>query len=587
MNHSRYFRLAALFLALSLMLGACGGAKPVSTEAETTPAATEAPTTEEPTTEEPTTEEPTTEEPTTEEPTTEEPTEPEPDPITIERATIVDKEKIRIIVEDFYDTETATNMNLIVGNYSDKPVTVYYSSLMVNGYTVPEPDAIKVPAGRVVYTKLSVDRALLEDLGITEIGSVVADYNVINTETGASILNPDPYEIKTSVYETFADAKEWTGPELYNDKDVVIRLEDVVPTETGAAAVKLYLENNSKKDIIFISEYTYVNGRKVEAPFLYAVKASSKALATLTVSRTAMDTCAVGDTVDSLELFLKARDGASWEVLFETGGMFCDLSGSLPVFDAEGTEGDTDFLPIKLILDEEDIMVATRGFVDSPEHGPGLKLQIGNNSQTPVRFSVDCAVVDDYVMNGCGLIVPVDAGTVVDAVLYFDLKTVRLIGAEEIGTVVLHCSLQDGETHKVLKAFDPLTVETAAKERVKIVEEKKGLEIYNEKKLHLVVVASSFSENLGARLYVWAKNTSDKTMVLEPINVKLNKVGLLGLGSITVLPGKMTIASYIIPPREVTSHGLTELTSLILNTNVYDDAGKLQFMTLYGGFEEK
>ena len=70
-------------------------------------------------------------------------------------------------------------------------------------------------------------------------------------------------------------------------------------------------------------------------------------------------------------------------------------------------------------------------------------------------------------------------------------------------------------------------------------------------------------------------------------SVKLNKVGLLGLGSITVLPGKMTIASYIIPPREVTSHGLTELTSLILNTNVYDDAGKLQFMTLYGGFEEK
>ena len=36
MNYSRHFRLAALFLALSLMLSACGPAKPSTTEAPET-----------------------------------------------------------------------------------------------------------------------------------------------------------------------------------------------------------------------------------------------------------------------------------------------------------------------------------------------------------------------------------------------------------------------------------------------------------------------------------------------------------------------------------------------------------------------
>ena len=117
MNHSRHFRLAALFLALSLMLGACGSAKPVSTEAETTPpATTEAPTTAVPTTAEPTTEEPTTEEPTTEEPTTEEPREP----LTIEEYTLIDKDNVKVVIRDFAEDEEGAQINLSLANGTEK-----------------------------------------------------------------------------------------------------------------------------------------------------------------------------------------------------------------------------------------------------------------------------------------------------------------------------------------------------------------------------------------------------------------------------------------------------------------------------------
>ena len=113
------------------------------------------------------------------------------------------------------------------------------------------------------------------------------------------------------------------------------------------------------------------------------------------------------------------------------------------------------------------------------------------------------------------------------------------------------------------------------------------MEIYNEKKLKLVVIGYSLSETNGVHLYLWAKNSSDKTMVLSPVNVKLNDIGVLGLGEITVLPGKMAVSTYTVPPVEVSSHGVTDFKGIVLNSEVCDTEGKLQFTTLYGGLKLK
>jgi hypothetical protein len=62
---------------------------------------------------------------------------------------------------------------------------------------------------------------------------------------------------------------------------------------------------------------------------------------------------------------------------------------------------------------------------------------------------------------------------------------------------------------------------------------------------------------------------------------------MLGIGKLTVPPGKMTIGTYTVPARETARHGLAEFRSMIMNTLVYDTAGKLQFTTLFGGIEIK
>ena len=588
MNHSRYFRLAALFLALSLMVGACGS-QPVTTAQppETTlPETTEAPaTTEEPTTEEPTTEEPTTEEPTTEEPTTEEPREP----LTIEEHTLIDKDKIKVVIRDFAEDEEGAKVNLALSNGTDKTIALCCTSLILNGYTMAEPAGIRLEPNSEAEGAICFDPAALEELGINESGSVIVNYKVIDTKTGTSLADPDAYEIKTSAYERMTDSKAWEGRELYKGNDVLILLTDVTSTKTGGTCFKLYIENNSKKSFSLVGLQAVVNGRLAEITYLGTVNAGRKALTDLIVTKTVKDKFGIGDEIDSLELSLEARDSSSWDLLFTTGNIFCDLSGETPILGVE-TDNlvDSVFVLQKQLVDNDDVTVSVLGWIPADVHGPGLKLQIRNKSDKAIRFSVDKVIADEYLLNNCGMIVPITAGETVEATLYLDQEILRLTGNTEIGTVVLNCSLQDGETHKVLKSLSALTVATAAKDRVKVVTSVKGKTICSEKKLEIIAIAyTGYSETIGERLYIWVKNSSDKTMILEPIYTKVNGSYMLGIGKLTVPPGKMTIGTYTVPASETTRHGVSEFRSMIMNTLVYDETGKLQFTTLYGGIEIK
>ena len=491
------------------------------------------------------------------------------------------------MIRDLVEDEEGTKINLGISNGTEKNIALCCTSLILNGYTMTEPAGICLEPNSEADDALFFEPAALEELGIEEIGSVVVNYKVIDTDTGETIVDPDAYEIKTSAYERMVDNKDWQGRELYNDNDLLIILTDVARTRTGGSCFKLYVENSSEKDIALVGLQAVVNGRVADISYLGTVDAGGKALTEVIVAKSVRDKFGIADEIDSLELSFEARDCGNWDLLFKTGSMFCDISGNAPSLSSEA-EVDTEFVPEKLILEDDAVTVTALGWIEADGHGPGLKLQIANLSEKDVRFCVDTVMADDYLHNNCGMIVPVPAGETADVVLYLDQEILNLTGNTEFSTIVLGCSLQDGETHESLKTFKAISVETAAKERVTVVSEIKGKTICNEKKLQIVAIAyTGYSETIGERLYVWVKNSSDKTMVLEPIFTKVNGSYMLGIGKLTVPAGKMTIGTYTVPARETSRHGVKEFRSMIMNTLVYDETGKLQFTTLYGGIEIK
>ena len=616
-QYSRYFRSAVLCLALLLMLSACGSAKPstaespvatlpeinpprvtekqtaeapVTTEPVTSEPIASEPVTEEPSTENPATEEPSTEEPTTEEPVTEEPaTESVSGPVTIDEQTLLDKDGIRVVARGFSEDETGSKVELYVRNGTAKNIALCCISLCVNAYMMPEPAAICLGPNSELNDALSFDRAALDERGIQEIGSVKYSMKVIDTDTGKSIADPDACEIRTSAYGRVKDTRVWEGRELFSGNGVRILLTDVTRTRTGGSCFKLFVENKSKNDLALVGLQAVVNGRLADAPYLGVVDAGRKALTDLIITKTVKEKYGIGDEADSLELSLEAYDSNNWDLLFRTGSLFCDLSGETPVLVAETDDGiDAAFVPETTLLEDDAVSVSVLGWLPAAEHGPGLKLQIVNSSDSDVRFCVDQVIADNYLMNNSGMIVPIAGGTTAEANLYLDQQVLELTGNTEIGTVTLHCSLQDGATHEVLKALDPIVIETAAKENVKIVSLLKGRTICNENGLQMVVIAyTGLSETVGERLYLWVKNTSNKTLVLEPLFTKVNGSYALGIGRLTVPPGKMTIGTYTVPARETTRLGIKEFRSMVMETLVFNDAGELQFTVPEGGITVK
>ncbi len=597
MKHHKLSATAVL-LALCLVLGSCGSAQPSTTAAaETTaeptteaPATTAEPTTEEPMTKEPTTEEPTTEEPTTEEPTTEEPTteepetEPAPEPITIEPAVLVDGDPIKVTARSFYQTEDAQGLALTIRNNTDSEFALCCSNFIINNFMFTEPAAIRVPANSSVYDELTVSTADLAARGISAIGRMEIDFKVIDPETGETVYNPTLLEVKTSCFEEAGEADALSGTELYNDNGVQIVLANVELLDTGASRVDLFVDNTSASDITLVGEKVLVNGRLLEAPICSTVCAGKKALASFTVTYHNKEKLGIGEVPDTLELALKARDAGDWKLLFETGTMTAAVSGSEPVYDTEA-EADSKFVAEEVILDAEGIKVTAQGYLTSETQGKGLRLLIENGTEKDIRFLLDCAVVNDYTMDNCGFMVPVSAGASRTVDFFFDQDMLDIIGITEIGTVDLYFTAQDAETFEVLKAFDPVTVKTASAEKVEIISEKKGVEIYNDRKLQVIVIGYSFNENAGAKLYLWVKNSADGGVVLNPVSVRVNNTYVLGLGDILVKPGKMAVGTVTVTASEITSHAIREFHGMVFSSEVYGEDGKYQFTTLYGGIE--
>ena len=593
MKHPKYSVLAVL-LIICLLLGSCGGAAPstaeepaVSTTAASEEPTTEVPTTEEPTTEEPTTEEPTTEEPTTEAPTTEEPTteeetEPAADPITIEARDLINTEEISVAANSFYQDEAHQGLNLSLSNRTDKEIALCCTALIINDYMFTEPAAIRIPAGITKYSEILVSTEDLLARGIAEIGQMEIDFKVIDPATGETICNPDPEIIQTSCFDGTGEAAALEGTELYHDNDVLISLVDTVLLDTGATRVNLFVDNASAADITLVGEKVKVNGRLLEAPICTTVCAGRKALCSFVVTYRSKEKLDIGEVLDTLELSLLARDAGDWKLLFKSGTLTADISGSLPSYGGDA-KADSKFVPDELIIDEQGIKVTTKGFVTDETRGFGLKLQVENMTDKALRFLLDCAVVNDYVLDNCGLTLTVGSAQSETAVVYFDPDSLDLIGIDKIGTIDLYCSIQDPESFVLLHRFDAVTVNTAAAEEITVIDEKKGVEVYNENDLNVVVIGYSFSEAAGARLYLWVKNSSDKAMVLNPVGVKVNDTGVLSLGDIVVKPGKMAIGAVTVPGSEITSHAIQEFRGMVFSSEVYDEEGNHLFTTHYGG----
>lgn len=580
--HSKY-SVTAVLLALCMILCCCTGNLPEtasSPEAETSAAQAE-----------------TTAVPAESESPSTVSADPVADPITITPSVLLDGESFAVTADSFYQSEGSQGLSLSIRNSTDREIALCCSALIINDYMFPEPAAIRIPADHTSVETLTVSVGELQARGISEIGNMEIDFKLIDPETGETVENPPLVDVRTSCFENMSSKTDWDGAVLYDSENLLIRFAGEQTLANGSSRIDLYLENNSETDITLLGEETTVNGRLLENAFLCSVSAGKKALSSINISRSSKEKLNLSDTTDSLELSLLARDSDTWEVLFSTGIMRAALTEDAPSFD--GTEIlDHAFLPESVMLDEEGIRVEVLGYFEPAQEDPessdssaaaargqGLKLLVENDSENAVRFLIDAVAADDYLLGGCGLTLNLDAGASAETALFLDPDRLDLIGTDKIGTLKLYCLIQNPDTLETLRRFDPVTIETAAAESAQSTEPLQGAEIYNDNDLQISVIGYSLTENIGIKLYLLIKNTSDQTVVLTPSGISVNNTSIVGHGHSIVTPGMTAVGIVTVPASEVVSHAVTEFRSMVFSAEVCDEDGNKLFTTPLSGIE--
>ena len=237
---------------------------------------------------------------------------------TIEETVILEYEGVTVTAKE-YTAESiwGDGIKLLVENNGDKTVGVSCENVIVNDYMLSDFFSTTVAAGKKDNETLYLSSNELEAAGITNIGKVEVQLYLFNSDSYNTIYTGDLVEIQTSEYENMDVTADNVGAELYNENGVRIVGKYVDEDSFWGAAVILYIENNTGRDITVSCEDLSVNGFMVDSWFGCDVVAGKKAVDDITLTSSTMEENDI-TSIDDIEVVFTAYDSNTYSTIFKS-----------------------------------------------------------------------------------------------------------------------------------------------------------------------------------------------------------------------------------------------------------------------------
>jgi len=234
------------------------------------------------------------------------------DETTVQEQVLFDHEGVVITAKE-YETDLiwGDKLNILIENTSDNSVGVGCSALIVNNYMISDLFSETVAAGKKVNTSIHLYSSELEAAGIENVGQIEIVFHLFDPDSYMTTYTADMVTVKTSDYETMDTTPNDAGKELYNEGGIRIVGKYVDEASFWGAAVLLYMENNSGKNITVSCEDLSVNGYMVTS-FLYTEIYDGKmAIDDINLLSSDLEENGI-DSVDEVELVFHFIDPENW-----------------------------------------------------------------------------------------------------------------------------------------------------------------------------------------------------------------------------------------------------------------------------------
>jgi len=251
---------------------------------------------------------------------------PEPAAPALETATVSERELFdeEGVVVTLRSLEFASggraDLNVLVENNSDDPMTVQVRDVSVNGIMFPSTVfSSSVTPGNRRNDSVSFQSWGFERLGITEIGTIELSFRVINDDNWDLSFNTETIVIPTSISEQVSQPLPETQELLFEQEGISISLIGIEEGRTDISVVFLIV-NDTERNITIQARDESVNGFMISGIKSTDVRPGMVAIDTLSFSERRLEENGITSIVDieGIEFVLRIIDNDDWNASFNT-----------------------------------------------------------------------------------------------------------------------------------------------------------------------------------------------------------------------------------------------------------------------------
>lgn len=235
---------------------------------------------------------------------------------TIEEAVVYDVDGIKITAKEYVtDSIWGDGIKFLIENDTTKNIMVGCNALIVNNYMISDLFATEVAAGKKTNETMTLSSSQLKAAGIDVIGQVEVYFHIYDSDSYDTIANTDCVLIKTSLFDQMDTKADDSGEVLYEKDGIKIIGKYVNDSDFWGAAILLYVENNSDRNVVIHAENVSINGFTFDAAiFSSTVYAGKKAYDDITLLSSELEENGI-KSVEEVSLKFKILDPDSYETI--------------------------------------------------------------------------------------------------------------------------------------------------------------------------------------------------------------------------------------------------------------------------------
>ena len=238
--------------------------------------------------------------------------------VTIEEQVLLTWNDVTITATEYVsDSIWGDGIKVLIENNGTTDLGVSCNALIVNNYMVTDLFSSTIAAGKKANETIYLSSSDLEAAGIENVGQIEFYFHFYDSSSYTTLHDAEVVTLKTSAYDQMDTVPNDLGTELYNKNGIKIVGKFVDEDSFWGAAVLLYIENTSDKNVSVSCEDLSVNGFMVTGYLYSTVYANKMAMDTITLLSSDLEENNI-TSIDEIELKVRIIESETYKEIDET-----------------------------------------------------------------------------------------------------------------------------------------------------------------------------------------------------------------------------------------------------------------------------